>query len=89
MPFIENAFKFGINPEEESLIQVRISLTGTELHLLVYNRKVGKPSGLDSQGGIGIGNARHRLDLLYPNKHKLFINEGENDYTVDLFINLQ
>jgi sensor histidine kinase YesM len=89
MPFIENAFKFGINPEEESMIQIRISMSGMELHLFVYNRKVGILKGLDSQGGLGVENARRRLELLYPDKHHLLINDGEQDYTMDLFINLQ
>jgi two-component system, LytTR family, sensor kinase len=35
-------------------------------------------------GGIGIENARRRLNLLYDRKHKLNITPGENDFTVDL-----
>jgi hypothetical protein len=89
MPFIENAFKFGINPEEESIIRINIGISGTELHMLVYNRKVGKTLDPENPGGIGISNARHRLELLYPNTHQLFINDGELDYTVDLYINLK
>jgi hypothetical protein len=89
MPFIENAFKFGINPEEDSIIRISIIISGTELHLHVYNLKVGKTLDPGHAGGIGISNARHRLELLYPDKHQLLINDGELDYTVDLYINLK
>jgi len=89
MPFIENAFKFGINPEEESVISISIGVSGSELHMLVYNKKVVLPEGPESQSGLGINNARHRLELLYPNKHQLFISEGEQDFKVELYINIQ
>jgi hypothetical protein len=86
--FIENAFKFGVNPEEESYISVKIDLSDAMLQLHVFNNKVHDQQEIESQGGLGINNAKQRLGLLYPNKHKLDIVVGETEFNVDLFINL-
>jgi sensor histidine kinase YesM len=88
IPFIENAFKFGVNPGEDSFIGITISLSGDELHLKVFNNKVNGSQETETTGGLGIVNAKHRLDLLYPEKHKLIIEDKETEFTVDLYINL-
>jgi hypothetical protein len=88
IPFIENAFKFGVNPGEDSYIGITISLSGDELHLKVFNHKVNGSHETETTGGLGIINAKHRLALLYPEKHKLIIEDKETEYTVDLYINL-
>jgi len=86
IPFIENAFKFGVNPEKDSFIGININLSGQELHMKVFNNKVNEILRTESTGGLGISNARHRLDLLYPEKYRLLIDDKENEYTVDLYI---
>jgi hypothetical protein len=86
--FIENAFKFGVNPEEESFIAVNISLSDDDLHLHVYNNKVYDQMENETQGGLGISNAKQRLSLLYPDKHKLEITESDSEFEVDLSIKL-
>ena len=45
---------------------------------------------LDINSGIGLVNTRRRLDLLYPGKYKLDINEmnANNEYTVHLMLDL-
>jgi hypothetical protein len=37
---------------------------------------------------MGISNAKQRLALLYPEKHRLIIEDGESHFKVDLYINL-
>jgi hypothetical protein len=86
IPFIENAFKFGVNPEKDSFISISIKLSGRELHMRVFNKKVDDRQKNESVSGLGISNARHRLDLLYPDKYRLFIEDKETEYTVDLYI---
>lgn len=88
IPFIENAFKFGVNPEEDSFISVRISLEDPEIHLEVFNHKVHDRNIKESAGGLGIHNAKQRLALLYPNRHRLIIKDNETEFKVDLYINL-
>jgi hypothetical protein len=43
IPFVENAFKYGVNPEEPSTISIRIDIGDHELFLLVANKKVAPP----------------------------------------------
>ncbi|QJD77309.1 sensor histidine kinase [Spirosoma rhododendri] len=85
--FIENAFKYGVNPEEESLIQIAIDIQGNRLRMEVVNNKV-QVSQLEPSTGIGLRNARDRLRLIYPNDHDLTIDETASRYQVTLRLNL-
>ncbi len=83
--YVENAFKHGVSPEEPSEIRIQIELEGDGLRLEVTNRRVehlAAPAG----AGTGLGNARRRLDLLYPGRYTLAIDETEATYTVCLSI---
>lgn len=87
--FIENAFKYGVNPEETSLIIVGISIQEDELRGHVFNKKVHIAHGLQTAGsGIGLANTKARLQLLYPDKHQLAIRDTPEDFTVDLVLTL-
>jgi hypothetical protein len=88
IPFIENAFKFGINSKADSYIGIDINLSGAELHMKVFNNKVISRQETEPSGGLGISNASQRLALLYPEKHRLLIDETGSEFTVDLYINL-
>jgi len=61
IPFIENAFKHGINPEEESGIVVRINIDHDVLRLNVRNRLVRVLR--EDERGLGMANTRSRLEL--------------------------
>jgi LytS/YehU family sensor histidine kinase len=84
IPFIENAFKYGVNPEESSHIKIEIDIATHEVHLLVENKKVHVKHV--EQTGTGIENTRQRLQLLYANKHLLTVSENETLFTVSLLI---
>jgi LytS/YehU family sensor histidine kinase len=89
IPFIENAFKHGVNSEQDSNIRIDIKTNESEIHFLVANNKVNIQSGIkENSSGLGIENTRHRLALIYPSKHLLTIKETENDFIVSLHINL-
>lgn len=91
LPFVENAFKHGIDASQRSEIRIHAGLNDNALHLHVENHifPVQNAAGQEN-GGIGLNNTRRRLDLLYPGKHTLEINEDTNlkTYTVDLTIHL-
>ena len=81
---IENAFKYGVNPEEESTIEIRITITTISLSLHVNNKKV-KTQHI-SGAGIGLKNTKKRLHLIYPQNHNLKILETEKEFKIELTI---
>jgi LytS/YehU family sensor histidine kinase len=91
LPFIENAFKHGINAVKESKISIDLSVQNDALNLHVFNdinTDLDK-DGID-QKGIGLQNTRKRLDLLYPDKYSLVIDDSQaNTYEIALRIDLE
>lgn len=88
-PFIENAFKHGVNSEQKSRIKIEIAMDRTEFQLSVVNNKVDVQRHLSERSGLGIENTKNRLNLIYPSKHLLVINDTEKEFFVSLYINLQ
>jgi len=88
IPFIENAFKYGINAEEDSAIAINIDINDNGIDLIIKNNKVNIQITEDEKTANGIENTRQRLAYLYPNKHKLLIFDKETTFTVNLSINL-
>ncbi|MCW5911602.1 MAG: histidine kinase, partial [Cyclobacteriaceae bacterium] len=84
VPFIENAFKYGINPEQPSEIVIDIKVEYRVLFCQVKNEKVN--TGLTEKTEVGIENVRQRLQLLYPQKHTLEIRQSDTDFNVSLSI---
>lgn len=93
--FVENAFKHGVSYQQKSFVYVDISLTegvkgserdGTSLLFTCRNSKVAKAEGTanPSEHGVGLQNARQRMDLLYGNSYTLDINDAPDSYTVTL-----
>ena len=89
IPFIENAFKYGVNAEAESIILIHINISQHQLQMMVTNNKVRSQVSDENQSGIGVTNTRERLNLIYPGKHRLQIADEEKKYTVTLNIQLQ
>lgn len=89
IPFIENAFKHGVNSEQKSRIKIEITMNNNEIQLKVLNNKVNVQYDIAERSGLGIENTKHRLNLIYPSKHLLVINEAEKEFFISLYINLQ
>lgn len=88
IPFIENAFKYGVSTEQPSDIRVQIMLRDGTLYLHVVNTKVYVSPGIDHGTSIGIDNTRKRLELLYPGRHELKIEDAEDKFDVQLNVTL-
>lgn len=88
--FLENAFKHGIsNGGGNSWITVSVQVEGRQLRYEVRNGKVGDTEKtVTEKSGIGLVNVRRRLELSYPNAHKLTITEDDTEYTVRLVLEL-
>ena len=88
IPFIENAFKYGVNSESNSDIKISIIVDATYILLGVTNNKVYLRLDREKSSGMGISTTRKRLGLLYPGKHELEISDRENEFGVHLKIEL-
>lgn len=91
LPFIENAFKHGISAIQQTTITVDIEIVKDILQLRVKNHVFHEKNPLTTEsGGIGLSNTQRRLDLIYPGKHKLVIddNKADNSFFIELQIDL-
>lgn len=87
LPFVENAFKYGISTRECSPIRIQLDIKEDTLYFSVCNHKhFNTALRMADNTGIGINNTRRRLDLLYPDKYELIINDKSNEFTVHLNI---
>jgi hypothetical protein len=90
IPFIENAFKHGVGVGKECLIRVALKRSGTRLHLHVSNPNVsGRADAPAENNAAALTDVRRRLQLLYPGRHALRIEDGGPDYLVDLTIDVR
>lgn len=91
IPFLENSFKHGMTDSiAHGYVHIRL-LTGQEaVHFSIENTKApARPSqSAKPSGGIGLVNIRRRLQLLYPEKYALKIEETPNTYRVSLDLEL-
>jgi hypothetical protein len=85
--FVENAFKFGVNPEESSSIRIFIKVEKNKLILYVWNNKVVIPA-FDTRH-LGIENTKKRLDSLYTDRYTLEINDQVSYHEMTLTMQLQ
>lgn len=82
--FIENAFKYGVNPQENSEITITIGIKENLLHLFVKNNKVHVADEEELGSGVGLQNTINRLNLAYDGQYELVIDDNEKTYSVDL-----
>lgn len=89
IPFVENSFKhlshFGT--DKKNKVRIEASRMNGEFRFSVANTIEFK-SLKDPVGGIGLKNVKRRLELLYPGKHVLDINEDKDLFTVNLKIKI-
>ncbi len=88
--FLENAFKHGTKTSfGQSWINMEIEVQKKELHFKLQNSKPEAPvlqAFSEYQGGIGLKNVRRRLEILYPRRHKLTINNAPDYFEIDLIL---
>jgi two-component system LytT family sensor kinase len=89
--FVENAFKYVSNYEDrENKVIISLCREGEQLLFRAYNTRDEDGVRLEMEkGGIGITNARRRLNLQYPGKYQLEITDGGESYEVLLHLNIK
>ncbi|MEM9325209.1 MAG: histidine kinase [Bacteroidota bacterium] len=88
--FVENAFKHASVVNGRREISVEIEVEHTALKFLCRNSF--DPNAVeekDQVGGIGLNNVQRRLDLLYPDRYHLNVQQHEQYYSVYLTLDLE
>lgn len=81
--FVENAFKYGTEPEKTSIIKIQFDLTKPDaVGLEIKNKVIMKNVNVNGTG-TGIESTRKRLDLIYPGKYQLLVSNAD-DFVVEL-----
>ncbi|MEJ7829886.1 MAG: histidine kinase [Segetibacter sp.] len=89
LPFVENSFKHGASQMiEQPWISLSITIDDGSMRLKLVNGKAENYHAPIDSAGIGIQNVRRRLELLYPSKHTLKIQDLEEVFIVDLTLEL-
>lgn len=90
IPFIENSFKHSkIEDLENGWIKMKIENKENQLDFSIRNGLPEEDFTKDKVGGVGLENVRRRLELLYPGKHQLKIEDSKSEFIVELKISLE
>ena len=80
--FVENAFKYGISSDDPCFIHIQLNQRAEKLCFEVVNSTFGREAGHSAR--MGITNCRRRLELLYPEHHRLEIVQEHGLFRVRL-----
>lgn len=85
IPFVENAFKYiSHNSDSSNFVKIVMSRTNGTLLFAIENSKEPGLGQTKKNGGIGLANVKRRLELLYPGRHELEIEETDKTFSVHL-----
>ncbi len=87
IPFIENAFKHGVDSEGAD-IRIHLEVKHNQLYFSMLNR-ISAAYQKDEVSGIGLSNVKKRLDLHYGSNYKLDYEEKSGIFSVNLQLNLK
>ena len=87
IPFVENAFKYGVNSSGKSTIGCQLNCREGFMEMMISNQILQNAETMPSTG-IGLENVRKRLELIYPDRHDLEISNASDNFTVNLKIKL-
>lgn len=87
IPFVENAFKYGISAKDKSDLYFEVKVDNDNIFFTATNKVVFRENiAEDDNTGIGIQNTKRRLELLYPGKHQLSVTKENNQFIVHLIL---
>lgn len=89
LPFVENSFKHGSRNDAQTLpIIINIEVQNNTLLYSVENLSAGSENSVKQEmretSGIGIANAKRRLNLLFKNDYLLDIQKSKTKYRITL-----
>ncbi len=85
IPFIENAFKYSrVEEEEGANVNIEIRCKNRKIYFMSENSISQNRPAPGSK--MGIQNVKHRLNIIYPNRHQLSIENKEESFKVELVL---
>jgi LytS/YehU family sensor histidine kinase len=91
IPFLENSFKHGLNKQlDKGYVHIDLKVMDHEVDLEIKNSKPEKLPVLNGKrsGGIGLQNVKRRLNMIYPERYDLQIQDLPDGYQVNLQLQL-
>jgi sensor histidine kinase YesM len=86
IPFIENSFKYSkVESVKNGFVDIVVKSDLKYIYFYVKN-SIPNEGKAEPGSGKGIENVKHRLNILYPAKHLLLIDERSNEFEVTLKI---
>ena len=90
LPLVENGFKHGVKGGGEAgFLEIHLGADRKFITFFMKNNK-GKAEKIEKEEyrGLGLENVKRRLQLIYPGRHELDIQEDEKQYQLQLKIKL-
>jgi Histidine kinase len=88
LPLLENSFKHGLSQQlEEKWVTLELHVEKNNLYFKLANSRDPNEVMTEIPGkknGIGLDNVKRRLELLYPGKHKMQINDEHEMFMVSI-----
>jgi hypothetical protein len=88
IPYLENAFKYGISTTEECFIEMSFRIENQQLSFVCKNSIIKTDDKLEVGTGTGLDNTKRRLDLYYPTAYQLSTSSSESIFAVNLEVKL-
>jgi two-component system LytT family sensor kinase len=87
-PFVENSFKHSNLNKNGQYLKISVREDDRSLVFECLNTVIEKPKK-EEIGGVGLSITKKRLDLLFPDKHELIIEQDFSEFSVLLRIDLE
>jgi LytS/YehU family sensor histidine kinase len=88
IPFIDNAFKYGVSNRTKSSIDIDLRFNGSTLLFSVKNAIHANNAERQTSSGIGLENVKRRLNLLYEGHYTLTKQQTDTHFHVTLTLTL-
>lgn len=90
VPLIENAFKHVSRlPNKKGFVHLSCEQINHQLNFRIENSYTEQYKTPSNNQGLGLENVKKRLEIQYPEKHKLDIHKTDSDFTVEVVLDLK
>ena len=89
LSIIENAFKHGVSGNiTDPVIEIDLKVVDNKINFKVFNTKTESQRVIraSSEKGMGSENVKKQLDLIYPGRHGMVVEETDRTYALSLWI---